>query len=245
MVNLFINFFTELFATGIGGLLSAVGIVTLIFAIFERQKVKVYVVKPEKNWSVDELSKNATTVKSWTPNSLPPVPDKRAIIQRSDSIVSIVFITIFAALLLFVPQIFGFFHYDGERFTSIVCAFNLDEWSRIIPLFLISLFVGLADQIVRLVTGYYCKIVLYSSIICNAIQIVIAIWLLKFLPFWNPSFESELLTVLDADVQNAVIMLPGNTNAISNIILLIICIASLAEVGVALYKTLKYKELSL
>ena len=73
----FTNFFSELFTTFINGTLSMVGVVTIIFAILERQKVKIDI-KPEEKWSVDELAKNTASVKSWTPSSLPPIPDTSA-----------------------------------------------------------------------------------------------------------------------------------------------------------------------
>lgn len=111
--DFFSVFFREVLTNAINGTYSVIGIVTIIFAILEWQKVKVSI-KPEEKWSVSELSKNVANVKSWTPSLLPPIPDKRAVISRGDSVVSIIFITFFAALLAFAPQLFGAFHQEGK-----------------------------------------------------------------------------------------------------------------------------------
>lgn len=236
----FTNFFFELFSTFINGTISMVGIVTIIFAVLERQKVRIDI-KPEEKWSVDDLSKNVASVKSWTPSSLPPIPDKRAIIKRSDSVVSIVFLTIFAALLWFAPQLFGIFHYDGSKLQSIACVFNLNEWDSIAPVFIFCLLIALIDEIVRLVTGYYCKPVLYSNIICNALQFAGALVLLKFMPLFNMNFATQIQQYEDIhEFSTGDILFYWNSSSFSTIILAFIGIISCMEIGVTIYKTLRY-----
>ena len=237
--ELFTKFFTELFTTAINGIYSVVGIVTIVFAILEWQKVKVNL-KTKKDWSVDELSKNADTVKTWTPLSLPPVPDKRALIKRGDSVAGIIFISAFAAILLFAPQLFGAFHYDGQKLNSVACVFNLAEWNHILPIFLLCLFAGLVDEIIRLVMGYHCKVVMFSKIICDAVQIVGAAVLLKVLPFWNPDFTKQLQTAFGVRFANGDILFYWGTNFFTNLIFAFICLISLLEIGVTVYKTLRY-----
>lgn len=236
----FTNFFTELFTTFINGAISMVGIVTIIFAILEYRKVKVEI-KPEEKWSVNDLTKNAASVKSWTPRSLPPIPDKRAIINRSESIVSIVFITVFAALLLFAPQLFGAFHYDGSKLQSIACIFNLNEWSTIAPVFIFCLLITLADEVVRLVTGYYCRPVMYSSIICNVLQVAGAVILLKFMPLFNMDFAAQIQEYAGiSDFSTADILIYWGNDWFANFILAFICAIACIEVAVTIYKTLRY-----
>ena len=236
----FANFVAELFSTAINGACSIIGIVTIIFAVLEYQKVKVSI-KPETNWTINELSKNTAPVKTWTPNSLPPVPDKRAVISRGESVFSIIMITVLAALFLFAPQMLGAFHYDDGAVQSFACIFNLNEWNRIAPIFVFCLFVGLIDEIIRLVTGYYCKPVMYSSIICNIIQIAGAIILLKFTPLWNPDFVTQMQTLAgvkklsDGDLLNY-----WGTGILDNYLLAFICILSCIEIGISVYKTVRY-----
>lgn len=236
----FTNFFTELFTTFINGTISMVGVITIIFAILERQKVKVDI-KPEEKWSVDDLSKNVASVKSWTPSSLPPIPDKRAIIKRSDSVVSIIFITVFAALLWFAPQLFGAFHYDGNKLQSIACIFNLSEWDAIAPIFIFCLLIALVDEVVRLMTGYYCKPVMYSNIICNALQVVGAVVLLKFMPLFNTNFAMQIQQYEGInEFSTGDILFYWGNGSFSNVILAFICTITCFEIGVTIYKTLRY-----
>ena len=53
-------------------------------------------------------------------------------------------------------------------------------------MFVLSLLVGLADEILRLVTGCYCKLVMLSNILCGAVQIALSAVVLKGMPLWNP-----------------------------------------------------------
>lgn len=240
--DFFTAFFAELFTTAINGAYSVIGIVTIIFGVLEWKKVKVSL-KPEEKWNVGDLGKNASSVKSWTPAALPPVPDKRAVISRGDSIFSIIFIIVFSALLLMVPQLFGAFHYGDGKLTGIACVFNLDAWDRIVPLLIFSMFIGLVDEIVHLVTGYYCKAVMYSSIICNAIQIACSIVLLKLLPFWNPYFADKMLEFMEkTEFSRGDILRYWGTDTFNNIILAGICVISCIEISVSVYKTLRYAK---
>lgn len=241
IVRFTVVFFQELISTSITGAFSVVGIITIIFAVLQHEKVNLQL-KPEENWSGKDFIKNADT-RSWTPGLLPPVPDPHNIISRSDSFIGIVFITIFSALLLFEPKMFGAFNYADGKFTSIACIFNLDQWQMILPVFLSWLFVGLIDEIIRLVTGYYCQIVMYSSIICNALQIALAAVLLKILPLWNPDFAEQLKNASGIQqFSNSDLLRYWQSDLTSNILLVLIVLVSIAETGYTIYKTLKYKH---
>lgn len=240
--DFFTTFFTELFSTAINGAYSVIGIVTIIFGVLEWKKVKVSL-KPESKWNVGDLSKNTANVKSWTPGALPPIPDRRAVISRGDSIFSIIFIIVFSTLLLMAPQLFSAFHYGDGKLISSVCVFNLEAWDRIVPLLIFSLFIGLVDEIVRLVTGYYCKAVMYSSIICCSIQIACSIVLLKLLPFWNPNFANKVQEYMNkTEFAKGDILRYWGSESFNNIILAGICLISCMEIGVAVYKTLRYSK---
>lgn len=238
----FTNFFQEFFSILINGTISMVGVVTIIFAILEHQKIKVDIM-PKEKWSVNDLTKNVASVKSWTPASLPPVPDKRAVISRSDSIVSIIFIIIFSALLLCAPQLFGAFEYNDGKLQSIACIFNLNEWDAIAPIFIFCLFVALVDEVIRLVTGYYCKIVMCSNIICNALQIVGSAFLLKCMPLFNTNFTAQIQQFKGiSEFSKGDILHYWGGDYITNIILLFICGIAFIETGVTIYKTLRYSS---
>lgn len=238
-VRFCVIFFQELIASSITGCFSAVGIITIIFAVLQHQKAELPL-NPKTNWSAKDFLKTAQP-KSWTPGMLPPVPDQRIVISRGDSFVSIVFIILFSALLLFEPQLFGAFSYTDGKITSIACIFNLDQWQLILPVFLTWLSTGLIDEIVRLVTGYYCRIVMYTNIICNTIQVALAAVLLKILPLWNPDFAAQLKHAAGIDhFSKSDLLHYWESGLISNIFLILIILISIAETGITIYKTLKY-----
>ena len=172
---------------------SAFGAVTLTFAIMERKKVQ-FELKKEEKWSLESLSgegKTPTSRSRWTPKFLEPVPDKKAIISRGDSVVGIIFIVIFSVLLIFAPHFFAAFFTEGETVMT-VPIFNLEQWGIVLPVFILSLLIGLADEILRLIVGVYCRLVMISNIVCGVLQIVLSIIVLKVLPIWNPNFVLEI-----------------------------------------------------
>ncbi|MBQ4058355.1 MAG: hypothetical protein IJD40_05430 [Lachnospiraceae bacterium] len=242
VINFLVEFFGEFFETLINGSFSVIGTLTIIFAIMEKKKAKLDI-KPGKKWSVKDLSKNVATVNSWTPFLLPAVPDKRAVISRGDSVFSIIFTIVFIVLLIFAPQVFGAFHYEGGKLISSTCIFNLDEWDRIVPLFVFSLFVGMVNYIVRLVIGYHCKTVMYSTIITNTVQIAIAFILLNYFPFFNVDFANQVKSMMEITTfSNGDILFYWGSKRFDNFMLLFIVLISLLDIGVSLYKTLRYNN---
>ncbi len=229
--------FTELFAS----CLTAFGGVTLAFAVMERRKIKVDM-KKEKKWSVNDLGDNfSVKQKIWTPNHLSPIPHKKAVISRADSVVGIVFIVIFGVLLIFVPQIFGAVLREGEVI-RIIPVFNLEQWDVILPLFILSLAVALADEALRLVVGHYCKVVMISSIASGILQIILACIILKVFPFWNPDFAAEIAAQPGDQISPAVrgALARWDGTLISNAFLVFIIAVTALEIGSAVYHTLRY-----
>lgn len=220
--------------------MSAFGAVTLIFAVMEWKKIQFEIKKSEK-WSVEHLSEEKKTADArWTPKFLEPVPDKRAVISRADSIVGIVFEVIFCVLLIFAPNFFSFI-FTGDGTVTAVPVFNLDQWGMILPVFLVSLLVGLADEVLRLVIGVYCKPVMISSIISSVIQLVLCVVVLKILPIWNPDFVWEVQAALDSQENSmASFFARWNGDMVSNILLCLIVLITLLETGTTIYKTLRY-----
>lgn len=219
----------------------AFGSVTLIFAVMERQKVK-FDLRQETEWSIRDLDGQPLgRSKPWSPELLAPVPHKKAVISRGDSIVSIVFLVIFSVLLIFAPQLFAaFFVEDGAVVT--IPVFHLEKWNVILPVFAVSLLIGLADEILRLIAGVYCRVVMVSSIVCGTLQILLSVIVLKVLPFWNPAFWDEVRTRMEHRGQPLSFFAGWDTDVASNVLLAVIIAATLAEIGTTVYKTLRYGE---
>lgn len=223
------DFFANFIAVGISTIVSSgcamIGVLTIIFGILEYKKVKVDI-KPEEKWS---------------PALLPAVPNKKSLISRADSVVNIIFIIAFGAILAFVPEVFGAFTKTENGMQSVGCVFNLDQWSRILPIFILSLAVGLVDEVVRLVYGQYCKVVLYSSIISNSIMAICSVILFKGMDIWNPQFASNLLIELDkAEYAKGDILFYWGTETFDDIMLGIFCLINVFGIAITAYKTYRY-----
>lgn len=217
----------KVFSVVISGFISVVtafGFVTLVFAAMDRQKVKIDLTSGEK----------------WTPGSLPPIPDNKGLIKRSDSIVGIVFTLLFCGLLIFVPRLFGaWYSQDGQPVS--IPVFNLDIWPAAVPLLLISVGSGLVDEIVKLAMGRYCPAVAASNAITGVAGLVASAVVLKVLPIWNPSFATEVEQAFHLDISSGSdILFYWNTDLISNILLGIIFAGTLLDIGVTVYKSVRY-----
>lgn len=239
-----INSAADRIARGLGNAISNCGAscvslfggITLLFHVLEQQKVKLES-KQKKAWSVQDLGDNLSAPKAhWTPKALSPIPHKKALIRRSDSIVSIVFIAVFCALLIFAPRFFSAVFQTDSGHTTIPI-FNLDKWKIILPVFVLSMLIGMADEILHLIMGCYCKAVMISSLICGTLQITLSFVVLKVLPFWNPSFIAEVQAQLGEMPE---FFAKWDAQTASSILLTGLVLITLLEVGTVVYKTLRY-----
>ncbi|NLW89446.1 MAG: hypothetical protein GXY43_06990 [Clostridiaceae bacterium] len=249
-----IGFVTYLFSTTLSNTMNSAigifGIVTIVFMIMEHYKVDLEEGK-DKAWTVDDLPKKPSSEKDgvderaiWTPERLAPVPGKKAMLPRGDSIADIVFSVIFGAILIFAPHILGVVWVIEDNVIGkgvmTIPIFNLDKWNLILPVFLISLLAGLTDAILRVIIGRYNLKVMVSSIVSGLIQIVCSVTLFKILPIWNPHFGNELRRFLDNEFGATEFANYFDPVWFSNVILTIIIIATMVEVGITAYRTLRY-----
>ena len=129
---------------------------------------------PEFRKEFEETVKGSMKRTDWIPKLLPPVPDSKAVIKRSDYAVNLVFEALLAGLMIFAPWLFGAYVFENGTFVRTIPIINLAQWNIILPVLLISLAAGFADDVVRLVCGRYCQTVLVVCLVCGAIQAVFA-----------------------------------------------------------------------
>ena len=228
---------TEAVSSAVSGALSAVGAVTVLFMILERRKIRVDF---RKEFRMAEG--NGAERRKWVPMLLPPVPDSRAEIKRSDEAVNLIFEALLAGLMIFAPWLFGAYAFENGTFIRTIPIFNLERWNIILPVLLISLAAGFADDVVRLVCGCYCRTVLIVCLVSGAVQAVFAWILLKGLPFFNPSFVQELRQEFDWQGTKGDLLTLYGTGRLETIVLLVIWACILIETGVTVYKTVRYAE---
>lgn len=235
-----VNRIPELIGGSLISFLSAFGSVTLIFAIFERCKVKV-TLKEQKEWKVDHLMEHAVPASRWTPGRLAPVPDKRALISRGESLASLVFLLLFGGIMILAPRLFGAYVLDGDKLIRIIPVFNLEIWGTILPILILNLLVSFADEMVRLITGCYCRLVMICKIIDDVIELFLVFLLLRVLPLFNPDFIEEVSAVFGyRPSSRADLMYYWGSDLFNNVIFAIFCAILLLDMGTTIYKTLRY-----
>ena len=220
--------FTDQLPDGIAGmifsLIAAFGFVTLIFVLLERFKVHV----------------DLDSGKEWAPSSLPEIPQKAAVIKRGESVTGIVFILIFCGILIFAPRLFGaWVEVDGQL--QSIPLFNLSIWHITMPIFLVIAALGLIDEVVKLVMGRHCPAVAISAAITGILNVLLCGILMKALPLWNKSFVEDLGRAMNRSFDSSGdILRYWNSGLITDLILAGIIIATCIEIGVAVYKSIRY-----
>lgn len=228
-IKFFSNFISNLIVNLITGGLIVFGGVTLVFGILQHYNVNL------------ESSKDS----NWTPSNLKTVQHRKHTISRSDCIVSIIFTVLFAMLLIMCPQFIGAFTVSDGKIVKYIPVLNLAQWSQLLPLILCSLLFGFIDNIIRLINGCYNTLVLISSIVTGTLELILSIILLKFLPFFNPSFASDLSVNYNLNFSSdGDIMYYWGTSLIPNIVLTIIIISIGLSIGITVYRTTRQASLA-
>jgi len=216
--------------------ISVFGGVTILFAVIERKKIKL------ERKGGDHQYKYRQEEGVWSPKSLAGIPDKKAMINRGDSIIGIVAIVSFCMLLIMSPGVFSVaFKRDGELIS--IQLFNLGQWDKVLPFFIATLLVGLADEVLKLIMGVYCRLVMYSCIFCGAIQLILSFVILKVLPFWNPDFGMQVKIQTEGHPESEFVakwLSDWDGTLVSNLILSFIIVLTLAETGIMVFRTMRY-----
>lgn len=206
-------------------LIQVFGIITIIYAIMERNHVRVNV--------------NDT---AWSLEKLPDIPCKKARISRGESVAGIVFGVLVAVMFCFTPQLMGaWINRDGV--VTAIPIFNLAIWSAVCPLFLISVMAGVVDDFVKLVVGRYTYGVMTVTVIMDTISFILTCILFKTFPVWNEKFIPELEKAFDTVISaKGDILTYFNTNAFTNGFLTVLLVLFMIDIGTTVYYTIRYGE---
>lgn len=225
VVDMIAEVIADTIANGIISVCASIGGVTLIFALMERRNVKMSEKQP----------------KNWKPEQLAPIPDKRGVISRGDCVVGMVFIMLAGGILVFAPELLGAYVFKNKEFVKVISIFNLEKWNLILPFLIATFALGFVDELIKLVSGLYCKVVMVSNIVTGILEMIVAVILLKILPFWNNDFTKECSVAFDREFTSKGDLLHyWGTDLVSNVVLAGIVIATLIEMGVTIYRTINY-----
>ncbi|MGL5382614.1 MAG: hypothetical protein ACRC17_03635 [Culicoidibacterales bacterium] len=146
--------------------------ITLVFIVFERKGVRI------------DLHTQ------WQPTHLPPVSKLGNEIPTLEPKLGLIFTSIAFVVFYFAPQIVGLYYFENASW-KIISIFNLQTLPLFLPLFLIFFASSSAREIAKLMSGQWTYPVLFVTIVCNLITVLI-VAIIVFEPnLWNPTFGQQ------------------------------------------------------
>jgi len=190
--------------------------VTLLFGFFEW-----------KGMSISEVFDEG--------KELPPVPKLKERIPAADPIVGIIFSLIFLSVILFAPEIFGYWDKSAGGFISIL---DTGVIRSIGWLFVISFAFTLAEEVFRLVEGRYTIRLMIAVIICDAAELALAFVIIRNFPIWNQQFPYLLMAAIG---EKGTAVVPADWGAmLGNGFLAVMTFGTVVETISCVAKTIKY-----
>lgn len=206
----------EAVSTVFTGLLCAFAFVTLLFVIFERKNVNVQSAFTD----LDEL---------------PPVPKEKARVSRGDAIAEIVITLVFLSIFLIVPQIFSLIvTADGVN----VPAFDLSVLLSRAWILIGMAACSVVHNAFEIAEGVYSRKLMMVTLLCDAINIVLAILLLADGAVFNPAF----MDAVEIYCANSDFML-GLCRNLQLVLLAVAVLSSIMDAATTTYRTLTYGEM--
>lgn len=138
--------------------------VTLVFAILER-------------------SPGAQGVEQWTPDKLPEIRDEGRAGRLGDLIASLVFLTLFAVVIIWQQVSPPFFDRPDEA----IAVLNPDLWSFWLPYFLVLIVLEMLFAVAIYLWGWNWPLAV-ANLVLNVAFTVPALWLLATEQLFNPDF---------------------------------------------------------
>lgn len=161
------------------GVLQAAAWVTIVFAIIERNQVK--------------LDRKVFDKNQWSPFKLQPIPEKKAIIPLSEPIVSIIFTTIFMVLLYSYPQLFAAYILDNGVTTRIP-VLNLEVINDLRGWILCVFALNIMKDGLKLFFRRWTLKLSSMVILLNVVSTIIFVAIFTNPSIWNPEFTTEVIS---------------------------------------------------
>lgn len=216
-----ISIIVDYIASLLSGVLQAFAWVTGIFAIAEYNGVK--------------LGDQDTKKEGWSLSQLPVIPKKESEIPRVESVVGILFTTIFASLLYFAPQVFAAYISDGAGSVRVIPVFNLEVLSNFKALIVITFILGIAKEALKLIAGRWSLKLSASITVINVISVILTLLIFTNQGIWNPNFLSQLFGYLNVETASKLSWLN-----MSRGVIIVLVFAYIIEIATTMYKGVKY-----
>ena len=161
------------------GLLNAFAIVTILFVIFQHKGI-------DFNIGTDGL------------DNLPPVPKKKEIIPKHESIFGITTSLIFCIVFLVAPEIFGFALIEGKTFIPI---FNTQIIKSIWYIIIGLTALGIIRDSFKLIEGRYTKKLAIVTIITDILSAILSFVFLLDNKIINSEFTNVIINLFKDDAE--------------------------------------------
>ncbi len=130
--------------------------------------------------------------KEWNPSDLPPIPDEKRRIKRSEPTVGITFYAIVLVFLAFSSEYIGVWVFK-DGFTGVVPFLNEDTYGKYLLLIFLVFGFGIIKECLKLVSGKWTYKLAINTTIVNVVSMVAILFMINGPEFWNPTFMSELV----------------------------------------------------
>jgi len=170
------------FATIFSALFQAFAWVTIGFALADRYNMKT----------------TPDTQAKWKPRDLPPIPQKKAIIPKSQPIAGMVFTILVIILFNSVPHLLGIYSVDTT--TTIIPFFNLTVLHNMLPLLNVIFCLGLLRELLKLIIGKYNLQLAIPDMILNAAALALTFAVFSNTGIWNADLVNSLSLLGDFTV---------------------------------------------
>ncbi len=192
--------------------------VTLIFALFEYKKVDL---KDEGKFSL---------------KNLPPVPNKKAVISRGETIFGIIFATAF--IVLFYSELFAVYIPKGDEGFAVIPIFEYNAIRYLKLIVVILSLLNITKEVLKLVFGRWNLKLSVIYTILTVVSTVIFVIVFSNPDIWNLNLITDITNTLDVKKPN----LSFDYRRIINWVVGIGVFGCIIDITVALYKGIKYNE---
>ena len=189
-----LDFVTGYLGSIFSALMQVFAYVTLIFYFIEKNEDRMAYKegKPIARYSLDTIAagvgeKGKPDGKPFRVSSLEKVPKDESKISRTESIVSIFFITLFAGIILFFPEVIAAYIQEGDGF-RVIPVFNLDVLRGYRLLFIVMFAADILKETVKMVYRRWNLKVAIGGFLLSTISIVLFYFIIRDPNLFNEGF---------------------------------------------------------
>lgn len=168
--------------------------VTLVFAIME--------------WAGVDEGSLPFNKKEWSVDDLPPaVQSSKNRIDRAEEIFSIIFTVAFISIIVFKPELFGWWEQTNEGW-NVIPVFDLARLEAYLPAMLSLAVIGFGLSVYKIVAGKWTVPLAVANMLFNLAIAFVACLALTDRSLWNPGLFTRMGEVFEVSA-GTMYMIPG------------------------------------